>query len=86
MAHILTMRCAFTGFVQLKVVKDETARAVADALAEWIGLFGIPSVVYTDRGTQFTSQVFTELVKRHHVTPHVFPRLASYTRFCRKST
>ena len=45
-------------------MKDMEAATVADTFtAEWVARFGVPSVVTTDRGTQFTSYRWSQLCK-----------------------
>nr|CDS34688.1 gag pol polyprotein [Hymenolepis microstoma] len=43
-------------------LRDTSSASVAKALIEsWISVFGVPSVITTDRGSQFTSTLFREL-------------------------
>ncbi|XP_055947014.1 probable serine/threonine-protein kinase MARK-C [Argiope bruennichi] len=57
-------------------LRQITAEVVAQAFYEcWITRFGVPSLVVTDRGTQFTSELFKKLaiicgVKLRHTTSY----------------
>ena len=43
---------------------DITAQTVTDAFAfGWIQHFGVPSTITSDRGSQFSSSIFTQLTK-----------------------
>jgi len=69
------------GFVYLVAVVDWFSRRVLawrvsitmdvdfclDALEEAISRYGIPDIVNTDQGSQFTSQAFTGLLQKHHI-------------------
>ena len=40
------------------------AETVVDSLTHgWISTYGVPEVITTDRGSQFSSQIFTQLLK-----------------------
>jgi len=56
-----------------------TATAVADALVSgWIARFGVPADLTSDRGVQFTSEVWGILMSRlgirHHLTTAYHPQ------------
>jgi hypothetical protein len=57
-------------------VNNMEAATIADALvAGWISRFGVPAVITSDRGTQFTSAVWEVLCKRlniQHITTTAF--------------
>src|SRR6266568_536114 len=69
------------GFLYLVVVMDWASRAVlawrlsntlgtdfcVDALEEALARFGRPEIFNTDQGSQFTSDEFTGVLKRHEV-------------------
>ena len=69
------------GFVYLVAVLDWTSRKVLswrvsitmdvhfclEALEEAINVHGVPEIVNTDQGCQFTSQAFTGLLKQHGI-------------------
>lgn len=54
MCAILT--CAFSKFVQIAIVPTKSAEAVAKAIFEkWIAVFGVPRVLVSDQGKEFTN-------------------------------
>ena len=71
-SHILTIIDRSTRWVEAVPLSSTTATACADALvAGWVSRFGIPAVMTTDRGVQFTSAVWSVLCQRlgiKHVT------------------
>ena len=70
------------GFVYLTVIMDWYSRKVlswrvsnsldasfcVDALEEAIHRFGVPDIVNTDQGSQYTSEDFTGVLKSHDIT------------------
>jgi len=49
------------------LINGPTATAVAEVLGEAFARYGAPRRVITDRGTQFTSETFAALLRRHGV-------------------
>ena len=63
--HVMTMVDRTTRWMEVIPLSSTTATASADALvAGWISRFGVPAVITTDRGVQFTSAVWQVLCKR----------------------
>ena len=55
----------FTKWYEAIPLPDQTAATTSDALLErWICRFGCPYSIHTDRGTNFESQLFTNLLKK----------------------
>ena len=62
--HLLTMVDRFTRWPVAIPIADITAQSVVDAFTSgWIQNFGVPSTITTDRGSQFTSEIFQQLTK-----------------------
>jgi transposase InsO family protein len=61
---VLTIKDDFSGFIWLRVVSTETVGEVTKALAEWVGLFGYPKAIHSDKGPQFTAKVLERLRKK----------------------
>jgi transposase InsO family protein len=59
--HVLVIIDAFTKWVELFPTKSTTAREAAVALLTHIGRFGEPKEIYTDKGSQFVNELFSEL-------------------------
>ena len=60
--YLLTAVDRFTRWPIAIPMSDITAESVVDAFSHgWVQHFGIPSTITTDRGSQFSSDVFTQL-------------------------
>ena len=70
--HLLTVVDRFSRWPAAIPIPDMNAETVIDALTHgWIANYGVPEVVTTDRGTQFTSTIWTQLLKNwgaKHIT------------------
>ena len=63
--HILTIQDGFTRYLQCIPVPDITTETVATAIINnWVLTFGLFETLHTDRGTQFTSHLFHEIMTR----------------------
>jgi transposase InsO family protein len=76
--YIFTVIDRSTRWLEAVPVKNLEATTAADALVEsWISRFGVPADITSDRGTQFTSQVWAKLCNklgiRHHMTTAYHP-------------
>lgn len=76
--HILLVIDGFTKFCILKPLKNLGGQELVLILRETITLFGTPSLVITDRGTNFSSSnvqsLFRELQIQHHMISTGTPR------------
>jgi len=70
--YLLTMIDRTTRWPEVVPLKSMSAEVVADKFVDtWIARFGVPSVVTTDRGTQFTGSIWSCLCRTlgiKHVT------------------
>ena len=63
-AYLLTCVDRFTRWPEAFAITDITTETVAKAFVSgWVSRFGVPSVVTTDRGGQFESQLWLQLVR-----------------------
>ena len=60
--YILVIIDAFSRFVMLRTIPDTTAKEAIHGLLEWVGMFGIPSALVSDNGTQFANELVDELL------------------------
>ena len=62
--YVLTMVDHSSRWIKSVLLEDLNTDTVASSfLSTWVCRFGIPSQIVTDRGSQFTSAVFTSLCK-----------------------
>ena len=70
--YLMTMIDRTTRWPEVVPLSNVTAQLVADTFAEtWVARFGVPSIVTTDRGAQFTGATWSCLCRRlgiQHVT------------------
>ncbi len=65
----VTMECNFTKWVEVAPLRTEETIEIADAIfRELVSRFGCMYNLHSDRGPQFTSQVYTTLLKKLDVT------------------
>ena len=77
--HLLTIVDRFTRWPTAIPLKDIAASTVIDALTHsWISTYGIPETITTDRGSQFTSGMWTQLLRvwgiKHNTTTAYHPQ------------
>ena len=86
--YILTIEDAFTRFVTAVPIRDKRSITVARVLLDrWISIFGCPYYIKSDQGTEFTSQVFKDLMTllgiKKKVTPPYNPQSNPVERYHR---
>ncbi|XP_062550294.1 uncharacterized protein K02A2.6-like [Armigeres subalbatus] len=59
---------AHSKWPEIKVVPDITAETTIRTMREFFANFGLPSVLVTDRGTQFTSDQFQKFLRNNGIT------------------
>lgn len=76
--YILLIIDAFTKFCLLKPLKTMAAQELVDTVRDSVTLFGTPSLIITDRGSNFSSKqlqaLFTEWQVEHHMIATGTPR------------
>ena len=77
-SYLLTIVDRFSRWPTAIPLKDITTESILDAFAHgWFSSFGIPSHITTDRGAQFTSAVWAQLLRiwgvSHHLTTSYHP-------------
>ena len=77
--YLLTMMDRFSKFVVAEPIVDQSAATVAlTLLNRWIHLFGVPKCFLSDRGSQFSGEIFDFLAKslgaKHCLTTAYHPQ------------
>ena len=65
--YLLTVMCQATMYPAAYPLRSITTKAVLKALTQFISVFGIPQVVQTDQGSNFTSDMFAQVLKQLNV-------------------
>ena len=69
--HLLTVVDRFTRWPVAVPLKDISAETVSEAFAYgWVASFGVPASITTDRGSQFSSAIWTQLLSSWDITSH----------------
>ncbi|XP_054283201.1 uncharacterized protein K02A2.6-like [Macrosteles quadrilineatus] len=54
---------AFSKWPEISMVRSITAASTVNKLREWFSRYGVPRMIVTDNGTQFTSELFEKFCK-----------------------
>jgi len=73
--HILHFQDAFSKFSLLIPTDSTAAKHYVAGLMTWVGLFGVPKRIRSDRGSQFTAQICSDLaamlgLEHHLIVPY----------------
>ncbi|XP_055522484.1 uncharacterized protein K02A2.6-like [Wyeomyia smithii] len=58
---------AHSKWPEVKIIPDMTTETTIERMREYFATFGLPSVLVTDRGTQFTSECFQNFLKKNGI-------------------
>lgn len=61
--YLLTIMCTATRFLEAVPLRKITAKIVTRALLKFFAFVGLPKVIQTDQGTNFTLRVFSQIRK-----------------------
>ncbi len=62
--YLLTVMCQSTQYPAAYPMCSLTTRSVVKALSQFISIFGFPKIVQSDQGTNFTSNIFQEVLRQ----------------------
>lgn len=68
--YLLTVMCQTTRYPAAYPLRTISTKSVVKALSQFISVFGIPKVIQTDRGTNFTSRMFNQVLQQLRVKHH----------------
>ena len=63
-SYLLTVMCQATRYPAAYPLRTITTKAVVKALTQFISIFGIPKVIQSDQGSNFTSHMFAQILKQ----------------------
>ncbi len=61
--YLLTVMCQSTRYPAAYPLRSITTKSVVRALTQFISIFGIPKVIQSDQGSNFTSHMFGQVLK-----------------------
>ncbi len=61
--YLLTVMCQSSRYPAAYPLRSITTKAVVKALSQFISIFGIPKVVQSDQGSNFSSNMFRQVLK-----------------------
>lgn len=84
--YLLTVMCQTTRYPAAFPLRSITAKAVIKALSQFVSIFGLPKVIQSDRGSNFTSHMFAQVlkvlgVKHNQSTPYHAQSQGALERF-----
>ena len=72
--HFVTIQDGYTRYLICVPVENIEAKTLAAAIVEhWCFVLGCPEVLHSDRGSAFTSELFTEVMKKLNIVKTVTP-------------
>ena len=76
--HMLTVMCQTMRYPAAYPLRSINTKSIVKALSQFISVFGIPKVIQSDRGSNFTSKMFAEVLKhlriRHSLSSAYHPQ------------
>lgn len=66
-SYLLTVMCQATRYPAAFPLRTITSKSVVKALTQFISTFGIPKVIQSDQGSNFTSHMFAQILKQLEV-------------------
>lgn len=65
--YLLTVMCQATHYPAAYPLRTITARSVVRALSQFISIFGILKIIQSDRGSNFSSRLFPQVLKQLNI-------------------
>ena len=62
--YLLTVMCQVTRYPAAYPLRTITTKSVVKALTQFISVFGIPKIIQSDQGSNFTSHMFAEILQQ----------------------
>lgn len=68
--YMLTVMCQATRYPAAYPLRSINTKSIVKALTQFISIFGIPKVIQINRGTNFSSCMFAEVLHKLRVKPY----------------
>ena len=65
--YLLTIMCASTRFPEAIPLRSINTNKIVEALTEFFTRYGLPRSIQTDQGTNFTSKLFEQVLKKMNI-------------------
>nr|XP_046229617.1 uncharacterized protein LOC124050808 isoform X1 [Scatophagus argus] len=62
--YLLTVMCQSTRYPAAYPLRSITTKSIVKALTQFISIFGIPKVIQSDQGSNFSSKLFAQVLKQ----------------------
>lgn len=76
--YLLTVICQVTRYLAAYLLRSITTKSVMKALTQFISIFGLPKIIQSDQGSNFTSSMFAEVLRqlgiRHNLATAYHPQ------------
>uniref|UniRef100_A0A667ZA24 Gypsy retrotransposon integrase-like protein 1 n=1 Tax=Myripristis murdjan TaxID=586833 RepID=A0A667ZA24_9TELE len=66
-SYLLTVMCQSTRYPSAYPLRNISAKSVVKALSQFISVFGIPKIIQSDQGSNFTSRLFAQVLQQLHI-------------------
>jgi len=76
--YVFTAVCMFSKFLVCIPIQNKDTLTVADALMQLISLYGCPTTIVSDKGSEFMSRAFGEVCKSLHIPQQFTPSFAHH--------
>lgn len=69
--YLPAIMCQVTRYPDVYPLHSVTAKQVVKALTQFISVIGIPRIIQSDQGSNFTSNLFSQVLKQLHIQHHL---------------
>jgi putative transposase len=76
--YVFTAVCMFSKLLVCIPIQNKDSLTVADALMQLVSLYGCPTTIVSDKGSEFMSKAFAEVCKSLHIPQQFTPSFAHH--------
>lgn len=78
-SKLLILTDKFSGFSMMFPAESENSMVVAEAMNDWIAMFGVPAMFMTDMGPGFANETIAEITKCFGIDQHIISAEAHWS-------